>query len=58
MNFTMSKRSWGLFIALFILNLAVMSGTVTGVIPDTLRMIVAVCAIISVGVDWRQSRLG
>jgi len=58
MNFTMSKRSWGLFVALLILNVAGLSGTVTGLIPDTLRMIAGVCAIISVGVDWRQSRIG
>jgi sorbitol-specific phosphotransferase system component IIC len=58
MNFTMSKRSWGLLAALFLLNLAVLSGTVTGVIPDLLRMLAAIGAIISIGMDWRQSRLG
>lgn len=58
MNFTMSKRSWGLLAALFLLNLAVLSGTVTGIIPDLLRMLAAIGAIISIGMDWRQSRLG
>lgn len=58
MNFTLSKRSWGLLAAMFLLNLAVMSGTITGIIPDLLRMLAAVGALVSIGVDWRQSRLG
>ena len=58
MNFTMSKRSWGLLAALFILNLAFLTGTITGIIPDALRMLAAMGAIISIGLDWRQSRLG
>lgn len=58
MNFTMSKRSWGLLAAIFLLNIAALSGTVTGIIPDMLRMLAAMGAIVSIGVDWRQSRLG
>ena len=58
MNFTMSKRSWGLLAAMFILHLVVLTGTVTGIVPDVARLGAAVGAIISIGVDWRQSRLG
>ena len=58
MNFSMSKRSWGLIVTMLILNLLVLSGTVTGIIPDVLRMLISVGAIISIGIDWRQSRLG
>lgn len=58
MNFTFSKRSWGLLAVMFLLNLAVMSGTITGLIPDALRLLSSVGAIISIGMDWRQSRLG
>jgi hypothetical protein len=35
-----------------------MSGAITGIIPDLLRMLAAVGALVSIGVDWRQSRLG
>jgi len=58
MNFTISKRSWGFIIAMLIMGVAVLSGIVTGIIPDMLRMIASVCTIISIGVDWRQSRIG
>lgn len=58
MNFTLSKRSWGFIIAMLIMGAAVMSGIATGVIPDVLRMIASVCAIVSIGVDWRRSSIG
>ncbi|MGI3186379.1 hypothetical protein [Nioella aestuarii] len=54
----MSKRSWGLLAAMLLLNLAALSGTITGIVPDGLRMLAAMGAIVSIGVDWRQSRLG
>ncbi len=58
MNFKMSKLTWGLIIAMLVLNVVVLTGTATGIVPDALRMIVSISAIISIGVDWRRSSLG
>lgn len=57
MNFSLSKTSWGLLIALLALNTLFLTGTVTGIVPDLLRIALAVATIVSVGVDWRNARL-
>jgi hypothetical protein len=58
MSFTFSGRTWALLITMMILNVVVLAGIVTGIIPDVLRLVASVGAIISIGVDWRQSRQG
>jgi len=58
MNFSMSKLTWGLLIALLVLNTLILTGMVTGVIPDLMRLVAGLGMIVSIGIDWRNARQG
>lgn len=56
MQFRPSKLSWVLIVALIGLNLLVMSGTMTGILPEVIRLAVAVASIFSLAQDWWRAR--
>ena len=47
---------WILLGIMFLLNIAAMTGTVTGVIPDVIRLVASVGAILVIGVSYLQHR--
>ena len=52
MQFRPAKLSWVLIVALIGLNLLVLSGTMTGILPEVIRLAVAVASIFSLAQDW------
>lgn len=53
MGFQLSKRSLGLVVLLLLATALVMTGTVMGIIPDLIRLILSLGVLVSAGLDWR-----
>lgn len=56
MHVTFSNHTWALIVVMFVLNLAVLSGMIGGIVPDVARLVVSILALIAIGIDWKRSR--